>query len=88
MIGLFLVNHENELAFAQFGDRSRIASFRYVRDARFCLAILASGEEVCFTSELAPEIVECLERCHEVLVAHVAADGTAQLEYDVPVASS
>lgn len=85
MFGLFLVNREKKVAFAQFGSHVKIESFRYVRDARLCLVKHSEGVEEMFTSEQPPEIAERLGAITEILVAHLDDEGRTVEEYAVPV---
>jgi hypothetical protein len=85
MIGLFLVNPEQKLAFAQFGQHVKIERFRYVRDARLCLVVHSQGVEELFTTEQTFEVARCLEYLPDVLVAHIDAEGRTIEEYAVPI---
>lgn len=85
MMGIFLVNAEQKLAFAQFGQHIRIEGFRYVGDARLCLVIHSGGSEELFTTEQPPEVAQCLELLPDVLVAHIDTGGRTIEEYTVPI---
>lgn len=84
MIGIFLINSEQELAFAQFGQHIRIDGFRYVVDANICMFQHAGGEEM-FTREQPAELVQLLKVSDEVLVAHIDDAGRTIDEYTVPL---
>lgn len=87
MIGLFLINKQGRLAFAQIGAHVKIEAFRYVRDAKLCLVLHSDGTEEMFTSEQPPEISAKLETISEILVAHIDEDGSTKDEYVVPISN-
>lgn len=85
MIGLFLINDENQVAFAQHGEHQRISRFRLHQDTNMCIVELASGHEESFDDVMHDEIREALERNPSVLVGHMTANGEVLDEYDAPV---
>ena len=84
MIGSFLVNPENQVAFAQFDLPKKLASLRVV-PGPCCIAVLADGTEEMFTDELHSKILAAMKGKSEILVAHVGEDGKALEEYVVPL---
>lgn len=87
MIGLFLINKQGRLAFAQFGAHVKIEAFRYVPDVKLCLVQHSGGTEELFTTEQPPEIAQKLESIGEILVAHIDEDGGTKDEYVVPISN-
>lgn len=85
MIGLFLINDENKLAFAQYGEHQKISQFRFHQDTSMCIVELASGHEESFDDVMHDEIREALERNPTILVGHMTDSNNALDEYDVPV---
>lgn len=83
---MFLVNDEDELAFAQHGAHADIASFRYHTDTGMCVALLRSGEEETFDDAIHQIIREKFAQRREVLVAHIDDQGAVLTEYTVPLA--
>lgn len=85
MIGIFLINDENKLAFAQYGEHKEIARFRIHTDTSMCIVELATGMEESFDDAMHDEIREALERNPSVLVGHMTQENAVIDEYDVPV---
>lgn len=85
MFGLFLVNDKQQVAFAQFGQHVTVEAFRYVADAKLCVAIHSGGAEEMFTTELPAVVADRLGEVESVLVAHLDDDGKTVGEYVVPV---
>lgn len=85
MHGIFLLNSNNEVAFAQLGEYVRIEAFRYIRDARACVVVHSNGQEELFTTEQPQPLIDCLERSNTILVAHVDEAGQTITEYSVPL---
>jgi hypothetical protein len=85
VIGLFLVNGQDKLAFAQYGAHRKIARFRFHQDTSMCMAEMASGEEESFDDVMPDMIRVALQSNAAVLVSHMSDDGRVLVEYDVPV---
>ena len=84
MIGIFLVNPEGNVCFAQLGQHRQIASLRLV-PGPCCMVALSDGSEDMFTDEIHADILVALRTKTELLVVHAAEDGSAVEEYMVPL---
>jgi hypothetical protein len=83
MIGMFLVTSEQEICFAQYDRHETITGFRLTPE-RQCIVETTAGATYIFTEEPTPDIRDALNRNSDVLVAHVADDGSLLIEYNVP----
>lgn len=88
MIGIFLVNENDELCFAQHGDHKDIAGFRFHTDTGMCIAIRGSGDEEVFVDAMHEEIRDYLSKDQSVLVADIDDEGALTREYSVPLTVS
>jgi hypothetical protein len=82
MIGIFLVNPEGNVCFAQLGQHRQIASLRLV-PGPCCMVVLSDGSEEMFTDEIHADILGSLRTKAEILVVHAAEDGSSVEEYTV-----
>jgi hypothetical protein len=84
MIGLFMRNKDNHVCFVRLKpEETAIASFQYTPAAKVMMVNLADGDEVMFTSEIAPEIHEALLTSRDILVAEMDKNGDLEREYTV-----
>ena len=84
LIGLFMINPEGEVCFAQVGDHQRLTEIRIV-PGPCAVAVLADGTEEMFTSEIHAEILAPMKATNQILVAHLDDDGKAIDEYTIPL---
>lgn len=85
MIGMFLINEDDKLAFVQYGDHKHIAQFRFHQDTNMCIVELASGDEESFDDVMHDEIRAALQNNAEVLVGHMTDENEVIEEYDAPI---
>lgn len=84
LVGIFLVNPEGNVCFAQLGQHRQISSLRLV-PGPCCMVGLSDGSEEMFTDEIHADILGALRTKPEILVVHAAEDGSAVAEYIVPL---
>lgn len=82
IFGLFMLNPEGEVCFAQIGEHHVLHGVRIVSGGS-AIAVLPDGSEEMFTSEIEPLIISALRKQTELLVAHVGEDGKCLREYNV-----
>ena len=85
MIGAFLLNPENEICYAQFGEHVRLQAVRYVSDIQTTILVREDGEEELLTEPLGADFSASLAAAKEILIACMDADGETADEYMVPV---
>lgn len=84
LFGLFMLNPEGEVCFAQIGEHHDLCRIRIVPGPS-AIAVLRDGTEEMFTTEIDPIILSALQKHSEILVAHVGDNGKAVKEYAVPL---
>lgn len=88
MLGVFLVNPEKEICFAQIADYQDIESVRYVSDAQACIFHLTDGTEELVNDGVHEKLGDHLKSVPQIFVVHVDEQGEALKEYAVPISHS
>lgn len=84
VVGVFLVNPEGDVCFAQAGEHQKIVSLRLVAGPS-AIAVYPDGSEDMFTSEIHTDILTPMLKKSEILIAHIDENGEAVEEYNVPL---
>lgn len=85
MIGLFLVDDKQDLAFFQYGAHQDIAGIKYFAHNQMCALELASGEEEFLDSQMIEQIIATLQSSRHALIAHIGTDAECITQYSVPI---
>lgn len=88
MLGLFLVNPENEICLTQIPPHRDVVSMRYVPQERTCLLGMDDGTEEMIESQLSESITDVICAAPQLFVVHLNPDGSALKEYAVPITKS
>ena len=88
MIGGFLINSEDEIAFAQLNPHEKLRHFCVTHDAGTCLVAYDDGRDDMFTHEIPEQLLPRFRSARTILVVEIDPEGLPLNEYEVPVLHS
>lgn len=83
MIGIFVVNADDDLCFIDSEKRGGIASFIYVPDMRMCSIVFTDGTNEVVSAEIGQLTHEAMLLANEVLVVELDGSGACVFEQSV-----